>query len=278
MDPRIKPLAQGQFRTSFCVEDIDEKISFGETIMLTTPAGTQEKSLLLVDMPLRTPYMRLYYGVKIKSLKDPMLKKAVADFMFFNPGIDQIGIGKMVQFMVRYLFVQKDNISYETVYPLVYEMSLNPKEARLISDVVVLFQRGSMIPPAERRTISYQARSVRSSKLLGEVIHNATLAVIDKLNPHLMLTKPIVLEETKEHGKEIKSVRTLDAHLKPETQEIFEVANIGRYFKTEKSLKKYKKFVALPPMSMNQAASELGVSKSTVMKYTHIHESTSEES
>lgn len=272
VDQRIKPLLPGEFRSVLCLEDIRDDISFGEYYPVAVPSGGTERVLVLADMPIKTPYMRKYYGLKIKSLSDPLLVKAVSEFLYFNKDIDEMGLQKMTTFLIRYLMVESPALVYETVLPMVQQIANNPEPIHLLADVVVLFQRGSRIPPEERKQMSLQSRALRNSKLAGEIIHNATQTVIETIPPALMVTQRKVLEESKNQGKHIKSKHTLNKHIKVETKMLMEEANLGRYFRTEKSLNKFKKFLALPPMSMDKYAAELGVSKTTVAKFIEIHD------
>jgi len=273
-DKRIKQVLPGEFRSVLCLEDIREDIAFGEYYPMAVPSGGTERVLVLADMPIKTPYMRKYFGLKIKGLSDPLLKQAVSEFLYFNPGIDMEGIRKMTTFFVRYLILKSPIITFETVLPVIEGVIRNPVKIHLLADTVVLFQRGSLIPAAERKTMSLQTRSLRNSKLTGEIIHNATQTVIETIPPALVVTQRKVLEESKNQGKHIKSKHTMNKHIKPETKMLMDEANLGRYFRTEKSLQKYRKFLALPAMSMDRYAAELGVSKTTVAKFIEIHDET----
>jgi len=269
---QIRANQPGEFRTGFFYEDIVDGATWGEAAEVTTPTGTIEKVLILDQVPIKIPYMQVYYARKIKGIKDPFIAEVLRDFMFFNEGIDQAGISKLVSFIVRYLCLPAAGITYETLYPVAYEMIPHLPDPELLYDQVILFQRGSLLPAKERKSMSLQVRGMRNSYLFGEIIHNATLAAIDKSHPKLKITKFKVLEETASSGREIKSVKTLNVHIKEETEHVLDVANSHRHFTTGKSLNKYKKFLALPPMSVRDMSATLGVSKSTVMKYREVHD------
>lgn len=265
----IKPVQSGEFRTGFCSDDLAGH--FGQEFMMTAPDGTQELTIYMKDLPIQVPYMRTYRSKKIFSLNQAeYIRQVVSDFLYFNEGIDRFGLGKLTTFLVNYICAKNSKITYEALYPVVLSIAGNPDEPQLDSDLLVLFKRGSKIPSKERRKASLEARNLQHSELMGKIIHNATLMTIESTHAQLSITKFRVLEEANKSGKELRSVRTMNNHILEKTERVFKKANADRYFKTEKSFNKFKKYLSLPPMSMDAASKTLAISKSTVAQFKQL--------
>ena len=140
------------------------------------------------------------------------------------------------------------------------------EEYDLLTDVVILFERNTMLTAKERRSISMETRILRSTKLNGELIHNAAIIAIGVEKERLLITKPRVLTHIEE--QRIRSVSTLNKHIREDTVDLLTKANRKRIFKTETSLDKFEKYLALHKGILSRdAADRLGVSLSTINQF-----------
>lgn len=270
-DTRILPLKPGEFRHRLNISNVNTDGM--EVYELINPFDRIEKVAIFIDRPIKITYIN-YHGSKITHKKDPYLMELVDDLMFFNPTISEIGIKKMIQFIISRCAKRYDNVpvlKYEDIYDTVvaYTKAALMKQPKLLTDVIVLFEENTMLEAEERRSISLQARSMRGSMLNGELIHNAAITAIKLTKGKLRITRPRVLERVED--KRIKTVRTLNKHIREDTVDLLTKANEKRYFIMESSANKYKKFLTLPDgMTNAEVASKLNISITTVVQFKKI--------
>ena len=272
-DSRILKLRKGEFRSKLAIEDV--KLEGVDIFELQNPHGRTEKVVSCIENPIKIPYIN-YFGSKITHKDDPYLMSLVFDLMYLNKGIDPLGVKKMIEFIIRRAVKwigNKPMLKFEDIEETVksYVRMSEKMSYEPLSDVIVLFERSTMLTPEERRSISLQCRSERNSNLHGALIHNAAITAIDLTKEQLIITRPRVLQQVTKN--KIKTIRTLNKHMRNDTIKLLEKANVGRLFNSEKSMEKFEKFLALPiGTTSREAAEQLGVSLSTITEFKNIIE------
>ena len=271
IDSRVLPLKRGQFRSKLCFEDVRKEGM--DIYQVTNKYNRVEKVAIGVHSPIKIPFVNFYRN-KISNVKDTYLLELVEDMMFFNIGIDPLGIKKMTEFLLKRVVRHVDGfpvISFEALHPKVeaYVQASMYKQFVLLTDAIVFFETQTMLSSEERREISVGARSTRGNILNGELIHNAAITAIKVTQRQLQITKPRVLEQVDDH--KIKTVATLTRHIRQDTVDLLTKANTERHFKTEATLEKYQKFLELPQGILTRdAADKLKVSLSTINQFKKI--------
>jgi hypothetical protein len=267
-DSRILPLNRGDFRSKLTLDDV--KHEGIKIYQIDNTFGRSENIGVCIENPIKITYIN-FYRSKITKKTDTYLQELVEDLMYFNYNIDMGGVKKMVTFLVNKCVKHVDDepcLKYEDIYGTVlfHIKASRQKLPNLLSDVVVLFEKGTMLTSEERRAISLQTRALRGHMLNGELIHNAAITAIKLAKAQLNITRPRVLEQVED--RKIKTVVTLNKYIREDTVALLSKANVERHFKTERSLEKFKIFLTLPEtMSLDEIARELEISKGTVVMF-----------
>lgn len=272
-DSRIARVQANNFRVSIGYEDIYPAF-ISDVIQQENPYNRNESVALFIDDPIRVPSVSIYYRAKITGIQDPYLVELCTKLVYLNENINEFGIKGLTTYVVNH-FVAMDGaypaVSHEAMFAYLME-NLQLHEYRNIDamvDMVVVYSKNSLLDTKTKILLSNKMRVLRSSKLSGELIHNAAIAAIEELHIKLQITNPRVLERVDEHS--IKTVRTLKKHMRKDTQAVLEEENRTRVFKTTKVLEKFEAFLELPtPVSLRDAANLLGVSKGTIVEFKEI--------
>lgn len=269
VDPRIKPVSKGGFRYSLSIEDIVVSDPSFESWTITNDYGRSEMVVLAISDPVKITYVDMF-SKSISSITDGRIAGLVEDLMYFNQGIDDRGIRKMVEYIVRNVIYKGEGnipvISYEDLYPKVAAYCKAEHSYDIIADKIIFFEKDSMLTTEQKRAMAVSARSTRHSILKGEIIHNAALTAINIGDYRLQITKPRILGQVDKN--KIRTVRTLNKHIREDTEKLISKHNRERIFKTEKSLEKFKAFLELPDgLTFREAAFELNVSLSTISEF-----------
>lgn len=268
VDRRIKDVGKGAFRSRLAIEDVDTRGM--QPVEVVTQAGPLETVFMCVDDPIHVPIIS-HFRKGVTSDKDPYLEKLIEHLMFFNRKIDNVGIKKMTEYLVRVHVRKRDEVPvlrFEDLHDKVHDLvekyrHATPPTYRRIS---VLYKRDTMLSASERRNYSLQTSRARLSVLKGELIHMAALTAIEVTQPELKITKPRVLREVYTDG--INSVRTLKNHMREETVDMLNQVNASRNFLSEKTLEKFYEYLQLPPeTTTREAADILNISLSTVADF-----------
>ena len=268
IDPRILPLAKGEFRSKLRLEHVDRRGM--EVFNIVNKFGKEEEVAILLDFYIRTPFV-VYYKRGFTSLTDPYLKELIWSFMYINQGIDVLGIKKMTEFLLAYYCNKVNEVpifTFEQLNPIVtvYVVNLGTTIPKLLYTSLVLYSKNSMFSSKEKQKYSLEVRHTKMAKLSGELIHNAAMTTIERINPDIKVTRPKVLVNMEEG--DIKSVKTLNKHIRDDTVDLLDKANKNRIFKTEKALTKYNQFLELPQgISNREVSKKLSISLSTVQKF-----------
>lgn len=269
-DKRIRRVGKGKFRVKLGLQDVTEPDSVFD---VTTEFGGTEKVGIFIEQPIKIPYSGVLFAGKVKELDDVILSDIVGVLSYFNEGIDWLGTKKMVEFIGRYCVVRVDGepkFRYEELYPVVKALipMCQVRGVDLVMDVVAVYDNGTQLGKEQRRDITYQTRSLRNSKLKGEIIHNAAMTVIEKSSRLLAVSKGMVLSETKKNG--VKSINTLNKEIKDVTVDMLQLS-AKNPLKSLKDIKNYKEFCMLGNRTYDFVTTELGVSRSTVKRYSDIY-------
>lgn len=254
-DKRIKRCHDAsEFRLELCADDV----SGGEEFVVypEVEGGVSEEEVVKVFIgvydgtaPVRVVYNGfLFNGIRSryreKDEREPkILNMVVKYFLYINPGLGKEGVVKLAKHVHRYF--TKDS-EYEEVLRLVKKLwgyddlgVLFEGEGDLVSDKVLFFKRGTIMPGEVKRKMGLDTRFMRHSYLTGEIIHNAANSAIENSPKWLKVSHGLVVKESM--GK-VKTVRTVKKHIKPVTISLLEIANESRYFKQEPVSRKFEEF------------------------------------
>jgi len=147
-----------------------------------------------------------------------------------------------------------------------YAKAYKDKVPELLYTTIVLYSKDTMLTSKEKQAYSLQVRRAKMSKLSAELIHDAAVTAIKVTNPQLRVTRPRVLENVEDN--KVRTVRTLNNHIREDTANMIDKANTKRIFKTETSLKKYTQFLELPEgLSAREQTMTLNISASTLTEF-----------
>lgn len=281
-DPRILQVQKYGFRDRLYLEHIKEDGGIFKEVDLVLNDGTEIVERIMVfttDITkpeyrtLCIPYQQYYPG-GINNLRDKYLRELVEFYMHINPGIDDIGIKKMIEYLVR-VKVKKINdvptITFEQLEPIVrqlVEASRNkvlPKWRRL----ACLFSEKSNLTKEEKRQYAFHEKHREVRELKQELIHRAAVEAVDKTHRLVKITHPRVYSFLDNDVS--PSVRAMTRDMNSSTKDFLKFVDTDRVFTSAKSMEKYYRFLALPSgTSWNDAANNLSTSKSTIQNYTAI--------
>lgn len=274
-DKRIKGVSKGEFRSKLSLEDILPSIT-DEFYFILNEYNRKERMLVMYKMPIAVPFMDYVFHIKVKSTSDKYLIRFIHDLMYFNQGIDDQGLKKMTSFIITSIvlfnkMIGKPCLTFEQVYPVVC------KEAALAelqgvetnSDKIVVFEKTTMLTTKQRRELTSETRYYRNSYLHEEVIHNKALTLVDKY-PNFAVGKRDVHTEVA-NRKGLKTYRSFNKHIADKTVKILEEALNIRKFKSAEEVEEFEKYQVLKDTHTTaEIAKELGISYSTIAKYSKI--------
>lgn len=275
-DPRIKRVGKGEFRSRLSIEDVVPGTS-DETYGIYNQFQRQERILVLAKQPIPVPFMEYVFHIKVKSVDDKYLKRYVFDLMYFNQGIDEVGIKKMTEFVIRTIvlfnkYVKLPCLSYEEVHPLVVGWCTEAELLGLevLSDKVVLFEKSTVLPGEDRRKLGFETRQYRDSYLHEEAIHNKAIYLIDKHKTFAVGKKAVHDTMIKRRG--LTTYKSFNKHIADKTVEVLKDTLEVRKFKSEDEANKFERFKQWRSEGINTAdiVKDLGVSYSTISKYNKI--------
>lgn len=271
-DTRILPNSKYEFRSKLCLEHIKK----GEGVLETIDLGPKQETVLIFrEKILKIPRLK-YYANGVNSPSDNYLRQIIAFYMHINPLIDQIGIKKMTEYIVRAMVKRvnkKPILKFEDLEHVVKQLAETYRNKMLpkYRSVIVLYSKDTSLTVDERREYSYFVNMTKQRDLRHEIIQLAAEAAIDfNLNNHLIINNPRVFERIADK-KTIPSVRSVHRNMSGDTHTMLSIHNNDKYFATKQDELKFKKFLELPGgTSMNDAAKKLKASKSTIDNYNKI--------
>lgn len=279
-DVRIRGNSPGEFRgIALGVDDV----TGGLEADMVNGYGIVEKVKVFVGEgvePLKVPYVGRMFSMKVSSISDPFLVEAIEVLSYFNPSLDELGLKKMVEYVVLVL-TRRVGLTVDSLEPVLKYEDLEKvvkgiyrvaqfKPAKGVMDKYVVFANGSTMSASDRRLASQQVRSSVKQDLVGKLIHLSAVDLVEKMEPTIVVSKPKVLENIDQEdrvAKHINSLRGLSRFMGSNTVELLQVVNEGRPFKKVSEFDKYNKFLEMPPMRVADAVSELKVSRSTIIKF-----------
>lgn len=273
-DPRILSNRKYEFRHNLFLEHIDKDAG---TIKVHDDGNSVEEILVFKGDGIRIPRIR-FYPKGITHKKDRYLKELVAFYMHINPKVDDIGVKKMVEFIVAHKVAKRDGVpimSFEDLEDTIRayaELSRNlvlPKD-RYIN---VLYSKESGYTTSQKRETTMFYTFERARLIKEELIHLAAQLALDTTHYQVKVGNPRVFHALGELPKEarMQTVRTMRRNMANNTEEMLKRENMYRYFLTEAAQEKFERFLALPGgTSMDDAAKKLKASKSTIHEYSYI--------
>jgi hypothetical protein len=277
LDIRVRRLGSSEFRSSLTFGDIVKgngevvHVSSSNSDLSNNDVQYFEDALVFIDRPIVIPNMPYLYNTRLYRLENVFLLRVVGDLVFLNPGIGARGINKMVSWIVRFLVGENDSgdkvLTYEQLRALVGGM-IGLDHTIIENDRIIVYGRESLLEGSDKRWYSNHYRDRYMSILAGELIHQGALLASKVLYEKLILSKAMVLD----HTKDIKAIKTLNKHIEGRTVSFLEDENNKRFFKTQWTVDKFKKFVEIYDESISLSGYEekLGISRKTAVEFKKI--------
>jgi hypothetical protein len=279
---RIKP-AVDKVRVQLCPEDVVVNDVF-ESAGLVTKYYDGKRLILVFAQPFATPSFKRFYASRIQSSTDPYLLDLCQRILYLNPKPKPLMVKKITEFIIlrfsqmvmRPSKIQQDRLmptpilTFEAVEPVVYAAMQTMTDYTPDNTDVIMFPRGGDMLKGDK--ISWRASHRRSilQGFMSEAIHQAAEILIED-KEWLKLTHTRIEDSKLVQVKgELAPVRQIRKFMSDRTKRVIDDHNESAPFKSEHTHDNYKKFLELPPGTLDQNAHMLGVSKSTILKFKHI--------
>jgi hypothetical protein len=268
-ETRIRPVESGKFRTGLNLEDVYEFPGDQIHEVYNVQGGTEK-----VLVP--TQFMIEYPG--IDHISNPVIRYDLHDnyklrpvvfaIMMMSPEIDREGILEMAKWLHRYTM---SKVPFKRYYVKIRTMAtmflFEPTQYEVRNYKPCLFQRDSMIPAEERASITRQSGHFIRGLIKGKLIHKH----VTQMEVPYKITKPLVHKQMDDPF--VKStIATFRGYFLPETDEYLKKHNAKAPFNTIDEYNKYVEFLSIQGGTYQDKAKQLGVSKSTIKKFSKLNE------
>jgi len=278
LDSRVKVYGKDVFRPKLSIVDVKRgngvlvDVFSSNDELSKDGVNFSEKALTFVDEPIVIPNSSYLYYTRLRTVDDVILERLVSDLMFYNPNIGEVGISKMVSWIVSYFVgCDKENrklITHEQLLPRVSELcdKYHGGDIDIIqNNRVILYSLESMLTKHDKQWYSNYYRSKRISNIRAELIHEGALIASKNLHKYLKITKPRVVDFT----KDTNSVMVMNRYISEKTVQFLEDENNRRYFKSDETIRKYIIFTESYDKNkpLDFYTEQLNISKSTAVEF-----------
>ena len=285
LDSRVKRLSPGEFRSDIHREDIRK--GYGELVVVYSSderfvddrgMNISEEALVFVDDPIVVPNMKYVFKVRIRSVRNHMLKRVVSDLMFLNPNIGTEGIKRMAEWIMRVMVhYDKEEKRYAIDRGSLIDAIELLKDSQEVVDMeiieknkVILYKRYSALTPSDKAHYGMEYRGMRIGKLADEIIHEAAIYASEKIHEMLKIKQRHVIE----YSKEPITRYMYNRYIQDRTVRFLEDENNFRHFESDKSLEKFLLMIDMYDESkpVRYYTESLGISSSTALNYIKLIE------
>jgi len=282
---KIKPNKTGKVRTNLCAEDVSipKLAAMIEFEMISMPTLNGENFLVFKE-PIPVPKFNKFYASRIRDVKDPYLQELFRALLYLNPSPDLLLRKKIVEFVVmRFSKMEmkpsKVKMDVLTATPiLTFEkveaafnmyIAMDTAEYAPTTGVYVLFSRTSLFSRETKMQIHRDVRATTVKVHLSSAIHIVAEHLMDTYEQVKITTSKIENTKMVTTSKGPASVRSISKYMSEATKKDISDHNVGATFKSYGTFAKYQAFLEHkdPDASLDRIASELGISKSTVMEF-----------
>lgn len=280
-DSRIRKNNKYKFRSRLCVEHIMQ----GEGVEEIYDTGDrQEKVLTFQEYGKRlTLPIQPFYWSGITSPKDKYLHELVKFYMHINPGIDEVGVKKMTEYIVRGKVAKNSSgnpiLKFEDLYSTIQNLATKYKDVILkrYKRVFILFSESSSFSKEEKRQIAVMESAKQARALKSEIIHLAAQATLELVHPLTRVNNPKIFNTIQSpdfntvdvrSSELIPSTRSVKNFITEDTSDMIEVGNRGRMFESDHTSQNFERFLELPKgITLDNTCKELNISKTTAKDF-----------
>ena len=274
----IVKVAKGEFRKQLFVGDTEKPERMEEII---NPHGLLEMVWMYLEKGIEVPYVGYMYtrGFKYKWVK--YTGDMVNDLLYINPGIDDEGFFKLQGYIVDYVVnivgvaIDRSEV-ISTVKRTVTELQLEGFEnIKPITVKVshVFFEKGSHVPPPQKRTIARQCSSFAINAKFENLISDLVFLALDTEHPKKSIDKDVINKVMMDMtGTSLDLTQYLfKTRMSQKAIEVLKIENPNRPIKTYAELKKYLKFLSMgDKVTYVEATEYCEISMSRVKKFKSI--------
>lgn len=285
----IKP-DPSNIKLSLCTDDIKFSVDKKTLIELGMVESSiiEDEEVLAFPYGYKVPYFNVFYASKVSSIHDAYLVDLIKRILFLNP----YGSSKHIASTILAKFTRTTTVESKIKEGMQTEVPvLEHKDVVLVvnaikksksvdfyepdSERIVMFKKNSKISKESKIKISSAFRFKAIKKYYEQAIHQAA-EYLHENNGFLKITNARIKgTELVKVNDRYASPRTISRHMSVSTKRFIEEVNKLKPFRTEATLEKFHKFVALEDssdweVSLSEAAHKLNISKSTVVQFQEI--------
>jgi hypothetical protein len=275
-------------RTELCIEDVYiPHIEILKELKLISVLPVGEEQIYVFKEPFRVPHFNLFYASKITSASDKYLPELITRLYYLNPGTDEFNLKRITEFVLQNFVtrvhaesevmygkeIMVPSISYTKMNNMVKIITSAPTITSYLPDTerYIMYSRNSKLSREEKIGINAKIRAAVAVSYYEKAIHNATEYLIE-LGDSIKISYNSIKETNLavDNGNKQLSISTIHRHIAPRTKKVIDEVNRYRYFKSELTRKKFKKFLTLPSMTLDEYTKKLAISKSTALEFKQI--------